>query len=115
MSPPSRLPTALQTALRVPLSMNRELIGLAVGLVFGLAVAPPLVWVVGSKALGPYAGGGIGAFLAAFYRGLWSGTFGYWMIVVGPYLVALLVRALISAMIFGLNSRRTIPISGKPH
>lgn len=103
------LSSPLHASLRVPISVHRELVVLAAGLIFGLAAAPPLVWAVGSKALGPYAGGGIGSFLAAFYRGLGSGTFGYWMIVLGPYLVALLARALI-----GLNSRRMIPLSRKP-
>ena len=40
-------------------------------------------------------GGGIGSFLAAFYAGLARGTFGYWMIAIGPYLIALVVRSLI--------------------
>jgi len=97
--------TPLQTAPRIPISIHRELILLGSGLVFGLAIAPPLVWVIGSRALGHYAGGGIGSFLGAFYRGLGAGTFGYWMIVLGPYLVALVARALI-----GLNSRRTVPL-----
>lgn len=104
------LSSSLQSAARIPISIRRELIVLAAGLIFGLAVAPLLVWAVGSRALGPYAGGGIGSFLAGFYRGLASGTFGYWMIVFGPYLIALVARALI-----GLNSRRTIPLSGEPH
>lgn len=89
------LSSPLQNALRVPISIRRELIVLAAALLFGLVVAPPLVFVVGSHGLGRYAGGGVGSFLAAFYRGLASGTFGYWMIAVGPYLSALTVRALI--------------------
>jgi hypothetical protein len=89
------LQSALQQAvLRVPNSIRREFILLVAAFVFGLVVAPPLVWLAGSHTLGPYAGGGLGSFLAAFYRSLASGTFGYWMIVVGPYLIALVVRAL---------------------
>jgi hypothetical protein len=84
-----------QTALRVPISIRRELIVLAAALGFGLVAAPLLVWLAGSHALGPYAGGGLGSFLAAFYRSLASGTFGYWMIAVGPYLIALVVRAML--------------------
>ena len=83
-----------QLVLRVPASIRREFMLLAVALVFGLVAAPPLLWLVGSHTLGPYAGGGLGSFLAAFYRALASGTFAYWMIAVGPYLIALLVRAL---------------------
>ncbi|MGH8221159.1 MAG: hypothetical protein ACREUT_21710 [Steroidobacteraceae bacterium] len=94
MSPSS----PLQTTLRIPISMRREIILLAAALVFGLVAAPPLVWLAGSHTLGPYAGDGIGSFLAAFYRGLASGTFGYWMIAVGPYLIALLVRALVGVV-----------------
>jgi len=88
------LPLALQTILRAPISIRRELAVLAAALFAGVVVAPPLVWVAGSRALGPYAGGGIGAFLAAFYRGLASGAFGFWMVALGPYLLALVVRAL---------------------
>jgi hypothetical protein len=91
------LQSALQQAvLRVPTPIRRELILLAAAFVFGLVAAPPLVWLAGSHTLGPYAGGGLGSFLAAFYRSLASGTFGYWMIAVGPYLIALVVRALFS-------------------
>jgi hypothetical protein len=94
-SPDVSLSLPLQTALDAPFSLRRELIVLAAALVFGLLAAPPLVWVVGSRALGPYAGGGIGSFLASFYRGLASGTFGNWMIALGPYLLALVLRALL--------------------
>ncbi len=90
----SRLSSALPAALRAPISIRRELIVLAAGLGCGVVLAPLIVWFVGSRALGPYAGGGIGAFLAAFFRGLASGTFGFWMVALGPYLVALIVRAL---------------------
>jgi len=82
--------------LRVPIVIRRELILLAAAFVFGLVAAPPLVWLAGSHALGPYAGGGLGSFLAAFYRSLASGTFGYWMIALGPYLIALVLRAMLS-------------------
>ena len=84
-----------QTVLRVSTSVRRELILLAVAFAAGLVAAPPLVWLAGSHALGPYAGGGLGSFLAAFYRSLASGTFGYWMIALGPYLIALVVRAML--------------------
>ena len=89
------LSLALQTALHLPIPIRRELILLAAALVLGLVAAPPLVWMWGSRALGPYGGGGIGSFLAAFYAGLARGTFGYWMIAIGPYLIALVVRSLI--------------------
>lgn len=85
----------LQTALRVPIPIRRELIVLAAALLFGLVAAPLLVWLAGSRTLGPYAGGGVGSFLAAFYRSLASGSFAYWMVAVGPYLIVLVVRALV--------------------
>lgn len=86
---------ALQHALRAPVSIRRELLVLAVALAAGVFVVPPLLWAVGSRALGPYAGGGIGAFLASFYRGLAAGTFGFWMVALGPYLLTLVARALL--------------------
>jgi hypothetical protein len=87
-------PLAIQHALRAPMPIRRELLVLAAALAFGVLAVPPLLWVVGSRALGPYAGGGIGAFLASFFRGLASGTFGFWMVALGPYLLTLVARAL---------------------
>jgi hypothetical protein len=88
LSPPRTTP-------RAPISVPLELAVLAGALLFGLLAAPLLVWVVGSRDLGPYAGGGIAAFLTRFYRGIASGTFGNWMIALGPYLMLLIVRALV--------------------
>lgn len=92
------LSSTLPPALRVPVSMRRELIVLAAALAFGAVAIPPLLWLAGSRALGPYAGGGLAAFFASFYRGLASGTFGFWMAALGPYLIALVVRALIGTV-----------------
>lgn len=97
LSPSSHMsPATVRTQPpRPPLSLRRELLVLGGALAFGVLVAPPLVWVVGSRALGPYAGGGFGAFLATFYRGLASGSFGFWMVALGPCLLALVARALV--------------------
>lgn len=106
-----------RTTWRAPIPLRRELIVLAAALAFGLLAAPPLVWIAGSRALGPYAGGGLGAFLASFYRSLARGTFAYWMVALGPYLVVLLVRALLAIPRPGggrLNLRGMTPLSRKP-
>jgi hypothetical protein len=81
-------------ALRAPVSIRRELIILAAAIAVGVCVVPPLLWLVGSRALGPYAGGGAGAFMSGFFRGLGTGSFGFWMVALGPYLITLVVRAL---------------------
>jgi hypothetical protein len=76
-------------------SVRRELILLGVGLLLGLLLVPVLIDLLGTRALGPYAGGGLTAFMAHFYRGLGSASPGFWMVAVGPYVMILLVRALV--------------------
>ncbi|MGH8258818.1 MAG: hypothetical protein ACREUG_03920 [Steroidobacteraceae bacterium] len=88
------LALALQHVLPAP-AIRRELLVLAAALACGVLVVPPILWTVGSHALGPYAGDGIGSFLSSFLRGLGAGTFGFWMVALGPYLVTLLARALL--------------------
>ncbi len=77
-------------------SLRRELLILAGALAFGVVLIPPLLWLGGARALGPYAGGGIGSIVANFFRGLASGSLGFWIVAVGPYLVVTILRALIA-------------------
>jgi hypothetical protein len=88
-SPRSRDPRGLLGTLR------REVILLAGGLAFGMLAVPPLLWLAGTRELGPYAGGGVPSIVANFFRGLASGSFGFWIVAVGPYLMLTLLRALI--------------------
>lgn len=89
---PSRAATGLPGALR------RELLVLGAALAFGVLAVPPLLWVAGPRALGPYAGGGVTAIVANFFRGLASGSIACWLVALGPYLVLMLLRALVAVM-----------------
>lgn len=81
------------------LDWRRELIVLLVGIVLGVVLAPIATFLVGSRVLGPYAGGpGLPALMASFLRGLAAGGLAYWVIALGPYLFLLLLRALAAAL-----------------
>ncbi len=91
MSPsPSRL-----NSPTLPGAIRRELTVLVAALAFGVLLMPPLLWLVGAHALGPYADGGMGDLTANFFRGLASGTFAFWAIALAPYLIALVARGLV--------------------
>jgi hypothetical protein len=87
---PSRDATGLVGALR------RELIALGASLAVGLLLVPPLLWLAGARALGPYSGGGIAALFANFFRGLASGSLAFWLVALGPFLVLTVLRALLA-------------------
>jgi hypothetical protein len=77
----------------------RELFMLAVALLFGASVAPLLIWCAGSLVLGPYARdpaglatGGPFALLGDFFHGLAAGLLGYWIVLLGPYVMYLALR-----------------------
>lgn len=72
---------------------------LALALLVGAIVMPLLIWSAGSLVLGPYARdpagtrtGGPFALLADFFHGLGSGSLGYWIVLLGPYVTYLALR-----------------------
>jgi hypothetical protein len=73
---------------------RRELTILVVLLAFGLFLVPLLIWVVGRGALGPFEDGGPFALLADFFNGLRTGSFVYWSVALGPYLMVMVLRGL---------------------
>ncbi len=87
--PPARDSSSLPAAVR------HELLILAGALAFGVLVVPPLLWLAGGHALGPYADGGMGDLLENFFRGLAGGSFAFWAVALCPYLITLVVRALL--------------------
>ena len=74
---------------------RRELIWLAVMGGGGLIVMPLVIYLVGSRTLGPYEGGGLGSFLAVLYGDFVHLRWGAWALLIGPYLVSLLIRWLL--------------------
>jgi hypothetical protein len=71
---------------------RRELIILGVALLLGLVVLPPLIYLSGARAFGPYAAGGMPALLGNFWRGLAAGAIGFWIVALTPYALVLIAR-----------------------
>ena len=77
----------------------REFATLALALLIGLLVLPFVIWAAGQVALGDYVRdpsglpvGGPFALWVDFLRGLAQGSTGYWVAVLGPYLLLLGLR-----------------------
>ena len=73
---------------------RRELTILVILLAFGLFLVPLLIWAVGRGVLGPFADGGPFALLVDFFNGLRTGSFVYWAVALGPYLMVMVLRGL---------------------
>jgi len=58
----------------------------------GVLVLPILVYLVGSALFGEYGGTGFTAFYGSLHRGLRSGEFAGWFLVLSPNIVWQLVR-----------------------
>ena len=78
---------------------RRELATLALALALGLLLLPFVIWGAGQVFLGTYTrdptggtGGGPFALWIDFLRGLASGSLGYWVAALGPYLILLSLR-----------------------
>ena len=76
---------------------RRELIILSAALLFGLVPMPLLIWVVGSRVLGPYTHGqnthaGPFSLLADFFAGLGHGSAVFWSVALGPVVLVVLAR-----------------------
>jgi len=74
---------------------RRELIWLAVMGGGGLIVMPLAIYLIGTRTLGPYEGGGLGSFLAVLYGDFVHLRMGAWALLIGPYLLSLLIRWLL--------------------
>jgi hypothetical protein len=77
--------------------VSREVLIFGTALVIGLVVVPLLIWVVGSRALGPYIHGtdthaGPMALLGDFFTGLAHGWVSYWLVALGPAVMIIFVR-----------------------
>jgi hypothetical protein len=77
----------------------RELVTLALCLVFALTVLPLLIWSAGQTFLGEYlrdpSGGRTGgpfALVLDYVRGIASGSLSHWIALLGPYVLLLVLR-----------------------
>ena len=71
----------------------RELLLLALAVLAGLLVMPPIIWLLGRATLGSYANGGPLALWIDFFRGLARGELPFWLVLIGPFLFLSLGRA----------------------
>jgi hypothetical protein len=77
--------------------VRRELLVLAIALVFGFVLVPLAVWMVGNRILGPYThglepAGGPMKLLGDFFEGLTHGSVIFWCVGLGPYCLIWFVR-----------------------
>jgi hypothetical protein len=79
-------------------AVRRELLWVLIGLVVGLLLLPPLIWLVGSRVFGPYAGGNTRDLVDHFYRGLGQGDQAPWIVALGPYVTILVLRMTVGAI-----------------
>lgn len=70
---------------------------LVAALVFGLLVLPFLVHLTGRTVLGPYSGGGAGAFFGDYLHGLLTFHWYSWVLALGPLLIVVFWRILVFA------------------
>lgn len=105
-TPPAEGPGPLQRLARARESFQalpgtrRQLLFLGAALALGLFVMPFLIWVAGSRVLGPYAHGqdthaGPFALLADYYLGLFHGSAVFWAVALGPVALVLLIRGFV--------------------
>jgi hypothetical protein len=65
-----------------------------VGLLFGVALMPVLIFYAGAAALGRYEGASLPALYASLFAGLREGSVASWLVFLGPYGLYLLFRLL---------------------
>jgi hypothetical protein len=61
-------------------------------LLTGSLIVPAAIYLVGIGLLGPYTGGGLGTYLADFWRQLFKLAPAFWLVALGPYLALWLLR-----------------------
>jgi hypothetical protein len=79
-------------------AVRRELLWILIGLVTGLLLLPPLIWLAGSHVFGPYAAGNARDLVDHFYRGLAAGQQSIWIVALGPYLAIVVLRLTVGAI-----------------
>lgn len=70
------------------------MVAAAVGLVLGVVLMPVLIFLAGVTALGRFEGASLGHLYSSLFQGLGEGSIASWVVVLGPYGLYLLFRAL---------------------
>jgi hypothetical protein len=71
-----------------------ELLAAGAALTVGVALMPILIFYVGVATLGRYEGASVGALYASVFSGLKEPSLAAWLVILGPYALYLLFRAL---------------------
>ena len=79
-------------------TIRREALWVLIALPVGVLLLPPLVWLVGSRVFGPYAGGSLRDLMDHFFRGLGEGQQALWILALGPCLLILTLRLTLAAI-----------------
>jgi len=66
----------------------------ALGLLFGVALMPVLIFYVGVAALGRYEGASLGNLYQSLFTGLGQASIASWVVLLGPYGLYLLFKGL---------------------
>ena len=73
---------------------SRELLLTAIALTVGFALMPVLIFFAGSASLGRYEGASLRRIFGSIYAGVQSGSASSWIVLLGPYGLYLIFRAL---------------------
>jgi hypothetical protein len=72
----------------------QEVVLAALALAVGFGLMPILIFYTGSAILGRYEGASVTLVFDSLYQGLFEGSVASWGVVLGPYVLYLLFRAL---------------------
>jgi hypothetical protein len=84
----------LLVRLRRSRGWSREILLTAITLAFGFGLMPILVFYAGVSLLGRYEGASVQHMFQSLYRGLQSGSPASWIVLMGPYGLYLIFKAL---------------------
>ena len=83
--------------------LQRELVTLGLMLLLAVTLLPVAIYLAGQAFLGDYVRdpsgaptGGLGALWLDYMRGVFSGSFGYWLVLLGPWLMLLAARGVLA-------------------
>ena len=71
-----------------------ELMAAAIGLLLGVALMPVLIFYAGAATLGRFEGASLGNLYSSLFTGLKEASIASWIVLLGPYGLYLLFRAL---------------------
>lgn len=79
------------------LEPRKELVTAVLLLVFGVAILPALIYLVGTLVVGPYEdGSGISGLYGKLFQALIEPQAAAWLLILSPYVVVVLLRAVIA-------------------